>query len=173
MNSNKKTHQEIKIPPSKFLTKEPSFSNPSFRVYYGKATGSVPFVWESQPGTPKHPTSTTPKSNDQYSLPPLSPPPSYYYYPESGKKKTKSHNLLHIILPKITLRRSDVSNRSSSSSSCSSSEPSSPAVVQKDQYRHAATARLSSPKTHLLSYKDGEEEDEGPHTLTLCFGGRR
>lgn len=56
---------------SKLLSKESSVANPSFRVYYGNVTGSVPFTWEIQPGTPKH------KLSDN-SLPPLTPPPSYY-----------------------------------------------------------------------------------------------
>uniref|UniRef100_A0A0E0PI12 Uncharacterized protein n=1 Tax=Oryza rufipogon TaxID=4529 RepID=A0A0E0PI12_ORYRU len=51
---------------------------PSFRVYYGVASaGSVPFLWESQPGTPKSSPSTA-------VLPPLTPPPSYYA--SAGKK---------------------------------------------------------------------------------------
>ncbi|XP_051143430.1 uncharacterized protein LOC127259861 [Andrographis paniculata] len=44
----------------------------SFRVlYYGGATGSVPFVWESAPGTPKH------HSAHSAAAAPLTPPPSY------------------------------------------------------------------------------------------------
>ncbi|KAJ8442653.1 hypothetical protein Cgig2_003697 [Carnegiea gigantea] len=46
----------------------------SFRVlYYGAHEVTVPFMWESQPGTPKHPIFT---QNDSM-LPPLTPPPSY------------------------------------------------------------------------------------------------
>ncbi|KAF5187269.1 Alkylated dna repair protein, partial [Thalictrum thalictroides] len=52
---------------SMLLSKE---TNSSFRVYYGGASGAVPFVWESQPGTPKNKYCDT-------SLPPLTPPPSY------------------------------------------------------------------------------------------------
>lgn len=168
MSSAKKNPlMEYQIP-SKLLTRETSLSNPSFRVYYGKATGSVPFLWESQPGTPKHPTITTPCSNDKYAFPPLTPPPSYYS--ESIKKKTKSRNLLHIILPKLILRRSNLSYRSSSSS-CSSSEPSSPVVGQEARQRHAP-AGLSSPNTHFFSYKKGEEDEERSHTLMLCLGAR-
>lgn len=37
---------------ARLLTKESSLGNPSFR-YYGAGPGAVPFVWESQPGTPK------------------------------------------------------------------------------------------------------------------------
>ncbi|CAL4908691.1 unnamed protein product [Urochloa decumbens] len=58
---------------ARLLTKESSSlgGNPSFR-YYGAGPGAVPFVWESQPGTPK----------DAYSAaaaaPAITPPPSYH-----------------------------------------------------------------------------------------------
>ncbi|KAF8703756.1 hypothetical protein HU200_031846 [Digitaria exilis] len=64
---------------ARLLTKESSLGNPSFRYYYGAGPGAVPFVWESQPGTPK----------DAYSsrmllgaaVPPvITPPPSYHYH---------------------------------------------------------------------------------------------
>ncbi|KAI4302655.1 hypothetical protein MLD38_038376 [Melastoma candidum] len=56
---------------SRLLSKETSLANPSFRVYYGGIPGSIPFLWETQPGTPKHVLHNDP-------LPPLTPPPSYY-----------------------------------------------------------------------------------------------
>ncbi|EEC70004.1 hypothetical protein OsI_00543 [Oryza sativa Indica Group] len=44
---------------SKLLSRESAAAAPSFRVYYGVASaGSVPFLWESQPGTPKNAMST-------------------------------------------------------------------------------------------------------------------
>ena len=55
---------------SRLLSKENSVANPSFRVYYGGNSGAIPFMWESQPGTPKHTFS-------EASIPPLAPPPSY------------------------------------------------------------------------------------------------
>ncbi|XAR66010.1 hypothetical protein NMG60_11012045 [Bertholletia excelsa] len=58
---------------SRLLSRESSNTKAeaSFRVlYYGGAAGSVPFVWESQPGTPRNPFFFS-------SLPPLTPPPSY------------------------------------------------------------------------------------------------
>ncbi|EXB25878.1 hypothetical protein L484_012305 [Morus notabilis] len=56
---------------SRLLSKETSQPNSSHRVYYGEAAGAIPFVWESQPGTPKH------TLFGNASLPPLTPPPSY------------------------------------------------------------------------------------------------
>ena len=73
---------------SKMLSKEAaatlSVSVPSFRVYYGVASaGSVPFLWESQPGTPK-------SSPSAAALPPLTPPPSYYAAGGKGDRKAAS-----------------------------------------------------------------------------------
>nr|CAD1841867.1 unnamed protein product [Ananas comosus var. bracteatus] len=50
--------------------------NPSFRVYYAVTAGSVPFVWESEPGTPKKPAADD--FNRQLLTLPLSllPPPT-------------------------------------------------------------------------------------------------
>ncbi|KQK07316.1 uncharacterized protein LOC100826757 [Brachypodium distachyon] len=61
---------------SKMLSKDAAaaLAVPSFRVYYGVASaGSVPFLWESQPGTPK----SSPSAAGALQ-PPLTPPPSYY-----------------------------------------------------------------------------------------------
>jgi len=52
-------------------------SNLSNEAYHVESA-SVPFVWESQPGTPK----VRFKEN---SLPPLTPPPSYF---QNATKKT-------------------------------------------------------------------------------------
>ncbi|URE04767.1 hypothetical protein MUK42_03728 [Musa troglodytarum] len=55
---------------ARLLSKENSSSaTPSFRVYHEVVPASVPFVWESQPGTPKATFAAT-------QLPPLTPPPS-------------------------------------------------------------------------------------------------
>ncbi|KAJ3669067.1 hypothetical protein LUZ60_011017 [Juncus effusus] len=64
---------------ARLLTKESSMTAPSFR-YYGVGPGSIPFVWESTPGTPKVILSDT-------SIPAITPPPSYQtHYNTSGKK---------------------------------------------------------------------------------------
>uniref|UniRef100_A0ACD5W3J1 Uncharacterized protein n=1 Tax=Avena sativa TaxID=4498 RepID=A0ACD5W3J1_AVESA len=73
---------------SKMLSKEAAATLavpvPSFRVYYGIASaGSVPFLWESQPGTPK-------SSPSAAALPPLTPPPSYYAAGGKGGRKGAS-----------------------------------------------------------------------------------
>jgi hypothetical protein len=50
-------------------------ANASFRVYYSLGAGTVPFLWESKPGTPK--SSVIPASGAASFVPPISPPPSY------------------------------------------------------------------------------------------------
>ncbi|CAL0324645.1 unnamed protein product [Lupinus luteus] len=90
----------------RLLSKESSISNPSFRVEV-----SVPFVWESQPGTPKYTIS-------EDTLPPLTPPPSYHIntYKKPAKKRSKT-NLLLALLPKLNLKKMILSSSSSSSPS--------------------------------------------------------
>ncbi|KAL5196828.1 hypothetical protein ABZP36_000340 [Zizania latifolia] len=56
-------------------------SSRSFRVYYSLGAGTVPFVWESKPGTPK--SAVVPAAaaaDDGDAVPPISPPPSYQRY---------------------------------------------------------------------------------------------
>jgi hypothetical protein len=90
----------------RLLSKETSLANSSCRVlYYGGASGAVPFTWESQPGTPKHTLS------DQASLPPLTPPPSYYSKSFSNSLKNSSKpNLLCALFPKLSPRKALVSS---------------------------------------------------------------
>jgi Protein of unknown function (DUF688) len=64
---------------ARLLSKEISLSTPSFRIY-GAAPTSVPFVWESQPGTPKVADSAS-------SIPPITPPPSYQAGHNRSKRK--------------------------------------------------------------------------------------
>ncbi|RDY07013.1 hypothetical protein CR513_08928, partial [Mucuna pruriens] len=111
---------------SRLMAKESTTPNSSSRIfYYGEKSVAVPFTWEAQPGTPKHPLSET-------SLPPLTPPPSYFSTSKSHTAKrgnTKSNNVLLSILPRLivgsrksrhVLQSSSWSPSSSSSSSSSS-----------------------------------------------------
>ncbi|CAD6229303.1 unnamed protein product [Miscanthus lutarioriparius] len=56
----------------RLLTKESSAANLSFRYYWAEP-GAVPFVWESQPGTPKD----VARMGAAGALPAITPPPSY------------------------------------------------------------------------------------------------
>ncbi|KAL6609792.1 hypothetical protein ACP70R_039761 [Stipagrostis hirtigluma subsp. patula] len=62
---------------ARLLTKESSLGNPSFR-YYGAGPGAVPFVWESQPGTPKDAYCSRMLGGAGAVAPAITPPPSYH-----------------------------------------------------------------------------------------------
>ncbi|KAL8093134.1 hypothetical protein AgCh_035136 [Apium graveolens] len=83
---------------TKLVSKETSIANPSFRSGVSVA---VPFVWETQPGTPRHKLFPNPDS-----LPPtLTPPPSYYFTPTPNhgnlNKKHSKSKLLNFLLLRI------------------------------------------------------------------------
>lgn len=150
----------------KLLSKESSAANPSLRVYYGGASGAVPFLWESQPGTPKHPSLAA-------ALPPLTPPPSYQFSPRrarSARKSSTRTGLLNTILPQLTQRkpRPPTSPPGSLSSSSLSSSASSFSPMGSSNYR----SRFSSPRSSFSSVADDDESDAGSPTSTLCFGAR-
>ncbi|PIA58052.1 hypothetical protein AQUCO_00500167v1 [Aquilegia coerulea] len=150
---------------SRLLSKEANLTNSSFRVYYGGASGAVPFVWESRPGTPKNKYCDT-------SLPPLTPPPSYQSNSKRdfSNKKPSKFKLIHTIFPKLNVKKSHVSptssmsSSSSWSSSMSSSSPSSTPMTSKSHRRRASS--LSSFDSR--AYND-EEPSLGSPTSTLCF----
>ncbi|XP_023736111.2 uncharacterized protein LOC111884013 [Lactuca sativa] len=144
----------------------------SFRVlYYGTASaGSVPFMWESQPGTPKH-------ALTESSLPPLTPPPSYNQFTQKYNSSMqminhspKTSSFLRAIFLSSSRKRnmkvappSSFSTCSVSSSSCSSSQ--STPMRKTDGWRRTSVVKF------------GLEEDiasgagsDSP-TSTLCFGG--
>ncbi|RWW58952.1 hypothetical protein BHE74_00034142 [Ensete ventricosum] len=130
----------------RLLFKERSVANPSFRVYYGVASGAVPFQWESRPGTPKHISSTD-------ALPPLTPPPSYFYTPRSKRSmKTCKSSFIRAMLPKLSLSKVHIWPSSSFPSSSSS----------------------LSPLSYFSTVGSCEEPEDGPPASTSCFGmGRR
>ncbi|KAL7248671.1 hypothetical protein ACSBR2_003423 [Camellia fascicularis] len=164
---------------SRLLSKEKSsnMASPSFRVYYGGVSGSVPFVWESQPGTPKHALSDT-------SLPPLTPPPSYYS--QNPKQPTKKHSrskLLNTLFLRINLKKpstrssppsSSPSLSSLSWSSSSSSHSSLSVPVTRSNNFHGRRSQFSSAGS--MSFDEREDEEEvsiGSLNSTLCFGTGR
>ncbi|KAM7271413.1 hypothetical protein ACFE04_030627 [Oxalis oulophora] len=90
---------------SKLISKEKSMVNASTRIYYGGASSSIPFNWETTPGTPKHRLF----DNDTTTLPPLTPPPSYYTNSKScnymGKKNNNNNNKPKLLVRNIFLKR--------------------------------------------------------------------
>ncbi|KAK4363568.1 hypothetical protein RND71_018809 [Anisodus tanguticus] len=149
---------------SRLLSKESTVKGESsFRYYYrGGSSGSIPFVWESQPGTPKHKFSDT-------SLPPLTPPPSYQTnaHLKSLKKQTKSNFFLSI-LPKISSKSITFSPSLTSpsvSSSCSSSFSMSsvPTTSYSNQRKYGSRSEVGEYDQEKLQIPDSP-------TSTLCFG---
>ncbi|CAL0317611.1 unnamed protein product [Lupinus luteus] len=106
---------------SRLMSKETSMANTSSRIfYYGETSVAVPFIWEAQPGTPKHPLSET-------YLPPLTPPPSYFPISKSlHRQRNSKTNIISCILPRFSGSKksanvsSPLSSRSPSPSSSSS-----------------------------------------------------
>ncbi|KAK9283528.1 hypothetical protein L1049_011775 [Liquidambar formosana] len=149
---------------TRLLSKETSMANPSFRVYYGGASGAIPFLWESSPGTPKHTFSET-------SLPPLTPPPSYHF--NSKVKSMQKHskfkpNLLNTIFTRQAPKKTHVSPFPSSSSTTSSSSRS-----FSSSYSSSSTSMNPNFHGRCLQYElDNEEEAFESPTSTSCFGAR-
>ncbi|KAL6967794.1 hypothetical protein U1Q18_033603 [Sarracenia purpurea var. burkii] len=149
--------------------KDTSFTNSSVEVYHGGARVSVPFLWESKPGTPKVKFCEKP-------LPPLIPPPSLQF--DSNRKPIKRHsklNLLHAAIPKLNPRRNSHPPSPASSSVSSSSWPSSPYVSSSSPFtppNSRGQFQLSCPRSPFSS-RIGEEDECGSPDSTLCFGTGR
>ncbi|XP_071734383.1 uncharacterized protein [Rutidosis leptorrhynchoides] len=123
----------------------------SFRVlYYGKAS-SVPFMWESQPGTPKHVLTES-------CLPPLTPPPSYN---QSNQKYNSSRDISNYSRKPGSLRDFFLasSRKTSSFSSCSVSSSSS------------LSSHLNSSQSSPAMFRIEDDCSGDSPTSTLCFGG--
>lgn len=152
---------------SKIIVKETSQVNSSSRIYY-YGGASVPFLWETRPGTPKHDL-----FSESFRLPPLTPPPSYYSS-SSGKQqskvrtkqsrfvKTLFNGKQHVSRPSISWSSTTSSSSSSTSSFSSSSPPS------KTEHR-AKKCYLSCSRSYVKD--DDGEEDIGlsSPTSTLCY----
>ncbi|KAG4180157.1 hypothetical protein ERO13_A10G149200v2 [Gossypium hirsutum] len=141
---------------SRLLSKENSVANPSFRVYYGGLPGAVPFMWESQPGTPKYTFSDT-------SIPPLTPPPSYYSNSNSNSKPIKNKHsrsgLFQALFPKI------ISLKKTSSLVPTSPPPSSssPMFLAIRPGKYQKRSRFLTPDDEV------DTAAIGSPTSTLCF----
>ncbi|KAM1055630.1 hypothetical protein ACFX13_029835 [Malus domestica] len=126
-----------------------NFSSALEDQYHGGASAfvSVPFTWESQPGTPKAKFLRNPSR-----LPPLTPPPSYFYDSPKihlRKKNSKSSLLLHTIFPKMrsTSTTSRKASTPSSAPAFSSASPSSSSSSSSSVYSTTYYSVPSSPVT--------------------------
>ncbi|KAF7035205.1 hypothetical protein CFC21_046121 [Triticum aestivum] len=155
---------------SRLLTRDSSAAAPSFRVYYGvSSAGAVPFLWESQPGTPKNAISDA-------AMPPLTPPPSYYA--AGGTASAKNHaarkgkvaggykfrpsGILGSILMATRRRGRTTPSGSPTSSFSSASTSSSSSTSSTSSFRRTGgSSRLHSSSS---SFSDDEET-----AMATCF----
>lgn len=151
------------------LFKEASLANSSFRVYYGvAAAGSVPFRWESRPGTPKHTSAAAAAA-----LPPLTPPPSYYFSSPRSRtrpaKKPAGFKSSFLSLPRLlALKKATFGGAASPSMSPSSSLSRSSSSLSSS----ASYSALSDHRRRPSGDDEGEFSGVGSLTSTLCFGMR-
>lgn len=145
--------------------------------YYGGAT--VPFIWETRPGTPKHYL-----SSDSSFPPPLTPPPSYYSSSgilatprKQNKVRTKlskilSMSLLHDLRKSSSSSKKTTNNVYGSSFSWSSTSSSSSFSSSPLHSLKKPPSRDKKPSVLLADYK--EDELRSSPTSTLCYsnGGR-
>ncbi|KAI9116197.1 hypothetical protein K1719_013127 [Acacia pycnantha] len=153
---------------NRLLSKE-NGHDPSFRV----TPVAVPFLWESHPGTPKHPL-----FSGDLSFPPLTPPPSHFYNNNSTKKKISRSNLFHFSFPRFNLKKTPLvtSSFSSSLSSSSSSSDSSSTVGRRKWFSSCDSS------ADLWGHSNFEEYDDNSAAVVVgdsrripscCFGFRR
>ena len=156
---------------SRLLTRDSSAAAPSFRVYYGVASaGAVPFLWESQPGTPKNAVSDA-------AMPPLTPPPSYYAAgagaakkhaarkAAAGSNRFRPSRILGSILM-ATRRRGRTAPSSVSPTSSFSSGSSSSSSTSSFRRAGGSSSRLHSSSSS--SFSDDEET-----AMATCFRVRQ
>ncbi|XP_059663594.1 uncharacterized protein LOC132309291 [Cornus florida] len=155
---------------SRRLSREISINNTtSSEVYYGGASVAVPFMWESQPGTPR-------VKFREAQLPPLTPPPSFLFSPANKPiKKPSKPNLLHTLLPKLTMRKSPFPPSPASSSSSSSSSPwsSSHSVPFSPFTPNLRGQLILSSSRSSFDSRINEADGHGSPVSTLCFGFSR
>ncbi|XP_031117285.1 uncharacterized protein LOC116020867 [Ipomoea triloba] len=177
VNSN--THPEVVLIKqdddkffSRLLTKEncSKGGESSLRFYYYEgSSGSIPFCWESQPGTPK-------PSFNGGSTPPLTPPPSYQSSAAAGKSVQKASRKPRFLCPSFFFFHKGSSKKTvsdvfapnslwspSASPSCSSSFSSSSAVAL-NRRRH----RRSRSDVGFDEYGDPVVAGGVSPTSTLC-----
>ncbi|KAK2430522.1 hypothetical protein QL285_028848 [Trifolium repens] len=132
--------------------------------YHGNKFASIPFVWESQPGTPKH-------TSNEKSLPPLTPPPSYFQNATKKPIKSKKSLFMQTLFPKRTAKKGSVLNPSPTTSSnfVSYSSSSSSSSLSLSSPRPTSYSVPSSPMIHS---RMGEEDEDlyDVSSSNVCFG---
>ncbi|KAK4796034.1 hypothetical protein SAY86_028360 [Trapa natans] len=173
---------------SKLLSRD-SAADPSFPCHYDGLSGSVPFFWESRPGTPKHPL-------DELTVPPLTPPPSYHHKPgfsdcsSSPSKKllsSKSNLLRTLFFKSCGKKPSDASTAVKCQSAPASGVGNDhdhdhdilvfrtlEIALREDKLdkQRRFTSRISSSSSEW-SLNDGDKMEGKSPAWTLCFGANR
>jgi Protein of unknown function (DUF688) len=144
---------------ARLLTKECSMSTPSFR-YYGVVPGSVPFVWEVQPGTPK-------VAMSGITVPPITPPPSYQYpcnKTRTRKKKNKKFirriGLIAAVFRRFRLKKGKITGSLAAVSGSSRWLFSFPGTGEGDSTRYHSPPRQGTM---------GFSMRRAPRFLFLCY----
>ncbi|KAG7037033.1 hypothetical protein SDJN02_00654, partial [Cucurbita argyrosperma subsp. argyrosperma] len=139
--------------------------------YHTGVSATVPFIWESEPGTPKA------NFRDHGSLlSPLTPPPSYFsspsHTPSKHKYNTNPHpsraNFLTSVFKKLSVNKAPLHPLSPGSSSSSSST-----LTSSEGERGRSPRRLSfDSRVDENEHEDEEEEEENfdSPVSTLFFG---
>lgn len=146
---------------SKVIVKDSSQVNSSSRIYY-YGGASVPFLWETRPGTPKHSL-----YSETFRLPPLTPPPSYYSSSsvnKESKARTKQTRFVKALLSRHASRPSLSWSSTSSSSSSSYSSSSPPCKTE-----HRPKKCYISCSRSYVKEDDEEEIRSSSPTSTLCY----
>ncbi|KAL4610885.1 hypothetical protein ACB092_08G084600 [Castanea dentata] len=131
----------------------------------GRISASIPFTWESQPGTPKHNFRKIEANNDN--LRPLTPPPSYSYSETTRKhvRKNSKANIICAIFPKRNGKKTRPPTSPSSSSSPSSSFYTS-SLPLPQSYSVSSSTMLNS-RQHGSRSSFGSRTDEEEHEYEL------
>ncbi|KAL5171051.1 hypothetical protein HKD37_11G032616 [Glycine soja] len=161
---------------SRLIAKETTTPNSSSRIfYYGETSVAVPFTWEAQPGTPKHPLSET-------SLPPLTPPPSYFSSPKKSHNtkrrnyySNKAINIFSSIFLRLVGSRKSLQNHHHVSPSSSWSSPSSSSSSSSSwslaHYNNNNNNNNSSPSFSMRDKGRGQGGRSSKHNK--CSNGFR
>ncbi|CAA7033372.1 unnamed protein product [Microthlaspi erraticum] len=164
-----------KLPSAKQRFSSPATACPSFRIYYyDGAAGSIPFEWESHPGTPKHPSSDLPP------LPPLTPPPSHFSFSgdqiRRGSKKPIKKLLALIPTMLFWLSSGGHNNNKVKKLSASSPSVSERVLIDDNEYHLFKFQTKRKVMRRFSSFDSSATSIDYPirrSQSTSCFGSRR
>ncbi|VVB12807.1 unnamed protein product [Arabis nemorensis] len=160
-----------KLPSTKQRFSSPATACPSFRIYYyDSSAGSIPFEWESHPGTPKHP------SSDLAPPPPLTPPPSHFSFSGNQTRRGSKKPIKKILarIPTRILWLLSLADHNNKVKKLSASSPSlSERVLIDDNEYHLFKFQTKRKVTRRFSSFDDSSIIDYPirrSQSTSCFG---